>query len=152
MVESYDYAGGAQRGKQADVVMLHHLFPDEFPPEVQAASYDYYDARCTQGSSLSPSIYSVQGLRLGKAEHAYAYLRISALMDIENLHLDQNLREGIHLACAGGTWQAAVLGYGGVRVGADSLCLDPQLPAEWSSLRFGFGYRFLDITRFYIEL
>lgn len=140
LVESYGYDKGAQRGKQADVVMMHFLFPDDFSEPTQRASYEYYDQRCTQGSSLSPAIYAIQGLRLGMNQHAYGYFQLSALLDVKNLHLDKNLHEGIHAACAGGTWMAAVFGYGGVQVTSAGLRIAPRLPEAWESMRFTIAY------------
>lgn len=141
IIESYSYNTSSQRSKQADVVMLHFLFEDDFDPAVKRASYEYYNDRCTQGSSLSPAIYAVMGLKVGLPEHAYGYFQLTALLDLHNLHLDKNLREGIHAACAGGTWMAAVYGYGGVAVQRDTLVIAPKLPAQWPDLTFAFRFR-----------
>ena len=45
---------GSQLIKQADVLMLHHLVPDEVVPGSLAANLDFYEPRTAHGSSLSP--------------------------------------------------------------------------------------------------
>ena len=51
--------------KQADVVMLLHLMGQEFDEETTKLNYSYYEKRTLHGSSLSPSIYSIMGLKVG---------------------------------------------------------------------------------------
>ncbi len=41
----------------------------------------------------------------------------------------------------GGLWQAAVLGFAGLAMGADGLRCDPRLPDTWQSLRFSVQWR-----------
>lgn len=138
--KKYVYASGSQVLKQADVVMMHYLFPDDFSAEVQKASFDYYEKRCNHGSSLSPSIHCVVGLRNGFKDHAYSFLRLTALLDLKNMHLDKNLHEGIHMACAGGTWSAAVYGFGGMRIKNGELHFDPILPDKLSKLKYACAF------------
>jgi trehalose/maltose hydrolase-like predicted phosphorylase len=45
------------------------------------------------------------------------------------------------MAAAGGLWQAAVFGFGGVRPEADCLRVDARLPDAWSRLAFPFAWR-----------
>jgi trehalose/maltose hydrolase-like predicted phosphorylase len=52
-----------------------------------------------------------------------------------------NAALGVHLAAAGGLWQAAVMGFGGVRSQADCLRIDPRLPDSWSRLQFPLAWR-----------
>ena len=115
------FDSGLQELKQPDVVMLHYLFPEDFSPQIQAESFKYYEKRCKHGSSLSPSVHCVVGLRNGFDEYAYAYLSLTALLDLKNMHMDKNLYEGIHIACAGGTWCATVYGFGGVHFRGNEL-------------------------------
>ena len=121
--------------KQADVVMLLHLMGEEFDAETQRENYAYYEKRALHGSSLSPSIYAIMGLKVGDSSKAYRYLRRAALLDL--LNLQKNAREGFHAANAGGVWQTVVFGFAGLSKHEDgSLHLKPQLPAEWESLTF----------------
>ena len=143
---SHGYEKNSQLNKQADVVMMHYLFEEDFDLPVQRASYEYYDKRCVQGSSLSPAIFCIMGLKVGMSEHSYGYFQATALLDLKNLHLDKNLHEGIHAACAGGTWKAAVFGYGGVSIRGDQLVIAPRLPKAWKSLKFGMAFRGRKLT------
>jgi kojibiose phosphorylase len=135
------YDQGYQIIKQADAVMMLFLFPEDFSESTQRASFDYYEKRNSFGSSLSPSISCGVGLRLGMGEHAYGYFRLTALLDVEDLHIDRNTHEGIHAACAGGTTIAAFWGFGGVRVIDGELRLKPTRAAQWSRMEMRLSYR-----------
>ena len=135
------FDSGLQELKQPDVIMLYFLFPEDFPKDVQAANFQYYEQRCKHGSSLSPSVHCIVGLRNGFERYAYSYLYLTALLDLKNMHMDRNLYEGIHIACAGGTWCAAVYGFGGVSFQGDLLCIEPKLPEKWSKLSYSVLFR-----------
>ena len=125
--------------KQADVVMLLHLMGQEFDEETTKLNYSYYEKRTLHGSSLSPSIYSIMGLKVGDDSKAYRYLRRAALIDLVNLQ--GNTREGIHAANAGGVWQVVVFGFAGVSVDEEGiLCIQPHMPPEWNGLTFRIHY------------
>jgi trehalose/maltose hydrolase-like predicted phosphorylase len=51
--------------KQADVVALLALLPEEFPPGAAAVNFRYYEPRCGHGSSLSRPMHGVVAARLG---------------------------------------------------------------------------------------
>jgi kojibiose phosphorylase len=58
------------------------------------------------------------------------------------LDVRHNAGDGIHAASAGGLWQAAVMGFGGLRIHADgSWTSDPRLPRHWTRLAFKFYCR-----------
>ena len=121
--------------KQPDVVLLLHLLGEEFDKEVIKENYDYYEKRTLHGSSLSPSIYSVMGLKVGDDSKAYRYLKRAAFIDIWNLQ--KNTREGIHAANAGGVWQTVVFGFAGVSLDKERvLNICPHMPEEWTGLTF----------------
>lgn len=125
--------------KQADVVMLLHLMGEEFDEEMTKLNYAYYEKRTLHGSSLSPSIYSVMGLKVGDDSKAYRYLRRAAFIDL--LNLQKNTREGIHAANTGGVWQTVVFGFAGVSIKEDGiLSISPNMPKEWESLTFRIHY------------
>jgi len=119
--------------KQADVVALLALLPDEFPGAAAKANFRYYEPRCAHGSSLSAGIHALVAARLGETETALRYLRHAAAADLE---LDPNSAGGIRIAGLGGLWQAIVLGFAGVDLKSDTLGLDPKLPPQWRSLSF----------------
>ncbi|MDO5732626.1 MAG: glycosyl hydrolase family 65 protein [Eubacteriales bacterium] len=121
--------------KQADVLMWQYLFDEYFSMESKRSNFDYYQKRTLHGSSLSPSIHCIMGLRSGRPEEAYENFLRSALIDIEDKH--RNTREGLHAAAAGGSWQCLVMGFAGLHLGADGrFHFSAQLPSSWQSLRF----------------
>lgn len=121
--------------KQADVVMLMYLLENEFTAEEIRDNYHYYEKRTLHGSSLSPAIYSIVGLRTGDKGKAYRYLRRAAFIDL--LNLQKNTREGIHAANAGGVWQVIVFGFAGVKTDdKGELIIEPNMPKDWKNLNF----------------
>ncbi len=121
--------------KQADVVMLMYLLENEFSAEEIKDNYHYYEKRTLHGSSLSPAIYSIVGLRTGDKGKAYRYLRRAAFIDL--LNLQKNTREGIHAANAGGVWQVVVFGFAGVKTDdRGELIIAPNMPEGWKNLNF----------------
>ena len=121
--------------KQADVVMLMYLLENEFSSEEIKENYHYYEKRTLHGSSLSPAIYSIVGLRTGDKGKAYRYLRRAAFIDL--LNLQKNTREGIHAANAGGVWQVIVFGFAGVKTDdSGEPVISPNMPEGWKNLNF----------------
>jgi beta-phosphoglucomutase family hydrolase len=129
--------------KQADVLMLAHVFPDAFPREALAANYRYYEPITDHGSSLSPSIHAALAARLGLREDAERYWRQSLWLDLSNVMGNSTL--GVHPACMGGTWQALVFGFLGVRFTDQGPVPDPEagarLPAKWRAVDLKLAWR-----------
>ncbi|HEX9118668.1 MAG TPA: glycoside hydrolase family 65 protein [Anaerolineae bacterium] len=127
--------------KQPDVLMLQYLLPDRFSPEQVRTNYDYYAPRTDHeyGSSLGPSISAIMATRVGDTAAAYEHFMRAARADLRDVR--GNAGDGIHGASAGGLWQAAVFGFGGLRVDKDGWQTHPQLPAGWSRLAFKFYHR-----------
>ncbi|MFH0926255.1 MAG: glycosyl hydrolase family 65 protein [bacterium] len=125
--------------KQADVVMLLYLFSEDYTLEEKAANYYYYDKRTLHKSSLSPAIYSIIASEIGNKVTAFHYFLISLYADLRNIH--GNTREGIHAASLGGTWQAVINGFGGLRIKKGLLSFDPHLPEHWKALSFKIMWR-----------
>jgi HAD superfamily hydrolase (TIGR01509 family) len=117
--------------KQADVVALIALLPDEFPGSAAVANFRHYESRCGHGSSLSPAMHALVAARLGDADLALKYLHKIAQFDP-----DPGAAGGIRIAGLGGIWQAVVMGFGGLDLKGDTLAIDPKLPATWRSLSF----------------
>jgi len=126
--------------KQPDVLMLLYLLPDEFDDATVRANWDYYTPRTdlTHGSSLAPGIQAILACRLGDPELAYHFYMQTALVDLKDLRL--NTEHGIHGATAGSVWQAAVFGFGGLRLTDQGLTAAPRLPAHWQRLQFKVFY------------
>jgi trehalose/maltose hydrolase-like predicted phosphorylase len=131
----------SQLVKQADVLMLHHLVPDE----VAAGSLDpclaFYGPRTAHGSSLSPAIWASLLARSGQPEQALELFRMAARLDLDDL--TSTTAGGLHLATMGGVWQALAFGFLGIRparaVGEETvLDVDPSLPETWTALSLSF--------------
>ena len=127
--------------KQPDVLMLFYMLPNEFDARTVQANWDYYTPRTdlTHGSSLAPGIQAILACRMGDAEAAYPFFRQAALVDLKDLRL--NAEHGIHGAPAGSVWQAAVFGFGGIRVTEHGLVSQPRLPSHWRRLKFKIVYK-----------
>lgn len=100
--------------KQADIIQLLHMFGEEFDLETKKVNFEYYEQRTMHKSSLSPSIYCIMGLTVGDYSKAYAYLMRTAKVDLADNQ--GNAALGLHAASTGGTWQAAVNGFGGMHM------------------------------------
>ena len=130
---------GSQVIKQADVVALLGLLPDEFVGDTGRTNFQYYEPRCGHGSSLSRAMHGFVAARLGYSEIALRYLQQTAAIDLADTHVA--IDGGIHIAALGGVWLTAVFGFAGLSLRNDGVAIDPQLPAGWSSLGFGLQWR-----------
>jgi trehalose/maltose hydrolase-like predicted phosphorylase len=120
--------------KQADIVLAMFLLRSEFTREQMAAGYDFYEPRTLHSSSLSYNTHAVVAALLGRTEQAYAYFHRCAGMDLDNLH--DATRDGLHAASQGGSWQAIVMGFGGMTATDKGLDFRPHFPPAWKALRF----------------
>ena len=125
--------------KQADVVALLGLLPEEFVGETGAANFHYYEPRCGHGSSLSRAMHGLVAARLGYSEMALRYFRQTAAIDLADTHVA--IDGGVHIAALGGIWLTAVFGFAGLSLHSDGIALDPKLPTNWRSLGFGLQWR-----------
>jgi trehalose/maltose hydrolase-like predicted phosphorylase len=130
---------GSQLIKQADVLMLHHLVPEEVAPGTLAANLAYYEPRTTFGSSLSPAIHAALFARAGQPDRALKLFRMASRLDLDDV--TGTTAAGIHLATMGGVWQALAYGFLGLRPQGDVLEIDPCLPADWKSLTMRLRFR-----------
>jgi trehalose/maltose hydrolase-like predicted phosphorylase len=128
----------SQAVKQADVVAMIALLPEEFPGSMAEANFRHYEPRCAHGSSLSTGMHALVAARLGDSAMALRYLRETAAT---NLDLDPNSAGGVRIAGLGALWQAVILGFAGLDLSGDMLALDPKLPPEWRSLSFQVNWR-----------
>lgn len=125
--------------KQADVLMLHHLVPDEVVPGSLPANLDFYEPRTAHGSSLSPAVHAALLARVGRFEAALHWLDVAARIDLDDL--TATTAGGLHLATMGGLWQALAFGVAGVRAAGGRLVVDPRLPPGWGALELGLRFR-----------
>lgn len=129
----------AQVLKQADVLMHHHLVPDEVMPGTLDANLRYYEPRTAHGSSLSPSIHASLFARARDFDRALEALHIGSRIDLDDL--TGSTAGGLHLATMGGLWQALAFGFCGLRPAAGRLEVSPRLPPAWSRLDLRVRFR-----------
>ncbi len=122
--------------KQADVLMLLTLFTQRYGLDTKRINWDYYHPITDHdfGSSLTPALHVILACELGLTDLAYKLFMKGALVDLENQR--GNAAEGIHEACAGAVWQAAILGFAGLRFTGDEYTTHPGLPDGWTRLAF----------------
>lgn len=111
--------------KQADVVNLFHLFEGDFEQPVVKASLDYYEPLTSHDSSLSKIVHTIVRCNLGQTS-------IADIIKAGGLDLyDCKAEEGIHIANAGGVWQAIFFGLVGAKNNRGKLEIDErELPPE----------------------
>jgi alpha,alpha-trehalose phosphorylase len=126
--------------KQADLVLAMYLRGDAFTLEEKARNFAYYEPLTVRDSSLSAYCQSVIAAEVGHLQLAYDYLGESALMDLEDL--ENNARDGLHIAALAGTWTALVAGLGGMRLfDGESIRFAPRLPDALSRIAFRLVFR-----------
>ncbi|MGH3325347.1 MAG: glycoside hydrolase family 65 protein, partial [Streptomyces sp.] len=120
--------------KQADLVLAMYRHGEAFDEEQKARNFDYYEQLTVRDSSLSACWQSVMAAEVGHLRLAYDYLGEAALMDLADL--ENNTRDGLHIASLAGTWIALVAGFGGMRHYNGTLEFAPKLPERLSRLAF----------------
>jgi trehalose/maltose hydrolase-like predicted phosphorylase len=124
--------------KQADVLMLHHMIPDELPPASFAADVDHYLPRTSHGSSLSPAIHAGLLARLGREDEAVELFMLAAMIDLDDI--TGTTAGGLHLATMGGVTQAMLHGFLGLRPTDRGMLFDPRVPRVFGRVEQGFRY------------
>lgn len=128
-----DRVAGSQIVKQADVLMLHHLVPEEVVAGSLEPNLRRYLPFTAHGSSLSPPIHASVLARAGRVEEALEWFRLAGRLDLDDL--TGTTAGGVHLGAMGGLWQALTLGFLGLAVDAGGLIrLDPRLPGSWDAV------------------
>jgi trehalose/maltose hydrolase-like predicted phosphorylase len=125
--------------KQADVVLLHHLVPEEVAENSLEPNLTFYEPRTSHGSSLSPAVFALLFARTGELEQAERYLRMAANFDLEDRNKTSHC--GLHTATMGGVWQALAYGFAGLRPHGDALIVDPHIPVRWKALELTVRFR-----------
>jgi kojibiose phosphorylase len=122
--------------KQADVLMLLTVLDQQFDLNTKKVNWDYYYPITDHdfGSSLTPALHVILACELDMVDTAYQMFMKGALVDLEDKR--GNAAEGIHCACTGAVWQAAVLGFAGLRFTDDGYTATPHWPDGWTRLAF----------------
>ena len=135
----HDRVERSQIIKQADVLMLHHLLPDEVAPGSLLPNLRFYEPRTAHGSSLSPGIHAALFARAWRLDDAVRWLRLTSRIDLDDL--SESTAGGLHLAAMGSVWQALVFGFAGLRPRGGALAVDPRLPGPWRALDLRVRFR-----------
>jgi trehalose/maltose hydrolase-like predicted phosphorylase len=129
----------AQVVKQADVLMLHHLVPDEVADGSLAANLAFYEPRTAHSSSLSPGVHAGLLARADRLEEARAALALTTRIDLDDE--SGSTASGVHIAAMGSVWQALALGFLGARPRGDVLELEPRIAPDWELLELRLRFR-----------
>jgi trehalose/maltose hydrolase-like predicted phosphorylase len=125
--------------KQADVLMLHYLVPDEVAGGSLQPNLDFYGPRTAHGSTLSPGVHAALLARAGRLAEALEMLRLTSRIDLDDI--GQMAAGGLHLAAMGSVWRALALGFAGLRPAGDALAIDPVLAPGWDTLEVRVRFR-----------
>ncbi|MGW0841836.1 glycoside hydrolase family 65 protein [Streptomyces sp. NPDC002787] len=123
--------------KQADLVLALYKCGDRFDEDQVARDFAYYEPLTVRDSSLSACCQAVIAAQVGHLRLAYDYLTETAMMDLADL--ENNTRDGLHIASLAGTWTALVAGFGGMRHHGTAVGFAPRLPERLSRLAFNVG-------------
>ena len=135
----HERISNAQVVKQADVLMAHHLIPDDMPAGSLGTDLAYYEPRTAHGSTLSPAIHAALMARAGRLGRAVQALKLAAMVDLDDV--TNTTGGGLHMATMGGLWQALVFGFAGVTPRPSGLIVSPRLPEQWEQLSVRLQFR-----------
>lgn len=151
VLDPNEYLGGGnglasqtQILKQADVVLMLNLFPDDHSDETVRANWEYYEPRTEHGSSLSACAYAMVAARIGRPDWAYDYFMKTATVDLtgkSKQFVGTLYIGGTHPAANGGAWMSAVFGFAGLRADKNGLSAHPRLPSRWNGMEFRVEWR-----------
>lgn len=133
--------------KQPDVMVLFSYLDFEFPKEVYAKNWDYYENMCESSSSLTYPVHAICSFDNDRLYSGYKYLKEAANIDLADLH--GGAEDGIHAGCSAGAWYAVMRGIAGVRIGKKGLSVNPKMLSWWKNVKLSFCYHGI---RVYMEL
>ncbi len=94
--------------KQADVILLMTRLPGLFTREEKLAAWAEFEPLCLHDSTLSFATHALFAFQNGLGEQGEAYLEKALFLDLRDV-MGNTGKEGLHLACMGEAWQAAML-------------------------------------------
>ena len=134
-------AGTTQVIKQADVITMMALFPEDFSDDEVDANWAYYEPRTEHGSSLSACMYALTACRTGRTDAAWDMFLRTASIDVTGggkQWAGEIYIGGTHPASNGGAWMIAARGFAGLRMRNGEPELHPHLPRQIRRLVFPF--------------
>jgi len=120
--------------KQADLVLLMTLFPNDFTPAQKRNVFDYYETITLHDSTLSYGTHAQLALSLGMWNKAEDYLHKAVYLDLKDV-MGNTGHEGLHMAALGAAWQAVVFGMAGIWSENGELSVQPMLPPSIHRIR-----------------
>lgn len=96
--------------KQADILLLMTRFPELFSNEEKQTAWKDFEPLCLHDSTLSFASHALFAFQNGLQDAGLAYLRKALLLDLRDV-MGNTGSEGLHLACMGEAWQAAMTAY-----------------------------------------
>ncbi len=124
---SFDKLQRIRALKQADLVQLMVMLPQDFSEEQKQAVWSTYEPLTLHDSSLSYGVHALLAFELGEMDSAWQYFEKSLLMDLSDI-MDHHGREGLHVAAMGISWQAIVYGMLGLWSENGKMQFSPHLP------------------------
>lgn len=143
---SHGVAFPTQVIKQADVVAMLALFPDDYPFKTKKRNFEYYEPRTEHGSTLSASMYGLLACETGDLDYAYKYFMKTATTDLHGgskQYAGKTYIGGTHPASSGGAYMLAVHGFAGLSFNHEkgTISAYPRLPDSIEKLAFKITYR-----------
>lgn len=126
--------------KQADLVQLMTLYPEDFTARQKANVFDAYEPLTLHDSSLSFGAHALLAFQIGRMDKALDYLRRSVFLDLTD-GMENTGHEGVHMAALGASWQAVVFGMLGLWSERGKLTISPRLPAHVRRVSLRVHYR-----------
>ncbi len=123
--------------KQADVLLLMTRLPAWFSAAEKLAAWEDFEPLCLHDSTLSFATHALFAAQNGLDEAAERYFNKALWLDLRDV-MSNTGKEGLHLACLGETWQAAVFGFAGLHLQDGKPALAPRLPTRWRAMEFKF--------------
>lgn len=121
--------------KQADLVLLMSLFPNDFTETQKRNVFAHYEPITLHDSTLSYGPHAQLAFRLGLWDKATEYFRKAVYLDLKDV-MGNTGHEGLHMAALGAAWQALVFGAAGLWAENGELTVTPMLPPGIRSIRF----------------
>ena len=146
-----DEADRYKLAEQADTLMLYFLFSDaqlrtilerlgyELAPDSRRRTVDYYDPRCSHGSTLSLLVYAGVLADIDP-ESSWRRFLLALESDVGDIQ-GGTTKEGIHMGVMSGTLDLVQRAYLGTEVRDDVLRFHPRLTDRLDGLTMGMQYR-----------
>jgi trehalose/maltose hydrolase-like predicted phosphorylase len=126
--------------KQADIILLMPLFPDDFSDEVKRTAFKFYEPRTVHESSLSYGPHAMVAADIGETRDCAYFITRASRYNLDFTPVT-NYSNGLYLSAYAGAWQGLAEGLAGLRVNGNRLYFRPQLPRHWNSYQFAIYFR-----------